>query len=120
MNMNYSRSLIRVLIGLMLLSLADSLVHYWKLEAGAEEGCKFEDRDLKIDETAKNPDVCGVLACQNNQGDALIQYCQIPAVFAGCDADSVKTDADWPDCCWLCVTEVNCAKHEVTTTEEPL
>ncbi|BFG04585.1 uncharacterized protein DMAD_03518 [Drosophila madeirensis] len=118
--MNYTRTLIRILIGLLVASQADALVHYFKLEAGAQEGCKGPGGDLKIDETAKDPNVCGVFACQNDKGDALIHYCQKPVGFAACDGNGVKTTADWPDCCWLCVREVNCAKNEQEATTEPI
>ncbi|XP_070069944.1 venom peptide MmKTx1-like isoform X2 [Drosophila takahashii] len=64
-------------IGLILLGLftpyGHGLVHFKKLEPGAEGGCKgVTGNDLKVGETEKDENTCGVYVCQNDRGDALI------------------------------------------------
>ncbi|XP_034107091.1 uncharacterized protein LOC132791528 [Drosophila nasuta] len=94
-----------VLIGLI--SCSTALVHYMKLEKGAN-GCIFEGQEIEVGGTAKDPNTCGVYVCQNKEGDSLIHYCQIPAPFQRCKELGVSTVTDFPQCCWMCVNYITC------------
>ncbi|XP_034476664.1 uncharacterized protein LOC117783385 [Drosophila innubila] len=94
-----------ILIGLI--SWSTALVHYKKLEKGAN-GCLLDGKELEVGGTAKDPNTCGVYVCQNTEGDSLIHYCQKPAPFANCANDGVSTVTEFPQCCWMCVNYVSC------------
>ncbi|XP_023030601.2 uncharacterized protein LOC111518361 [Drosophila willistoni] len=91
------------------LSTVMGLVHYVKLKPGAN-GCVAQEGEIKVGETLKDPNVCGVYVCQNKEGDALIHYCQRPATFANCPKTEtgVSTVIDFPQCCWICVEYKDC------------
>ncbi|XP_041449237.1 uncharacterized protein LOC121404157 [Drosophila obscura] len=97
-----------IVMGLMLIPLANSLVHWKKLEPGASGGCKGTKGDLKVGEFEQDPLVCGALHCTDNAGNAFIHYCQIPITVALCSGRGVITDIEFPDCCWICTTYKNC------------
>ncbi|KAH8416305.1 hypothetical protein KR222_006389 [Zaprionus bogoriensis] len=104
--MNYICVRFVILLGMILQGQA--LVHYVKLEKG-ENGCKTTDgKELKVGETADDPNVCGVFVCMDTNGDTLIHYCQIPASFEYCSSDGVSTVTPFPECCWKCVDYVAC------------
>ncbi|KAH8299782.1 hypothetical protein KR044_005913 [Drosophila immigrans] len=94
-----------VLVGLISCSMA--LVHYKKLEKG-DKGCVFDGNQMEVGGSVKDPDTCGVYVCQNEEGDSLIHYCQIPAPFQHCKENGVSTFIEFPQCCWMCVTYVTC------------
>ncbi|XP_002136635.2 uncharacterized protein [Drosophila pseudoobscura] len=97
-----------IVMGLMLIPFGKSLVHYMKLEPGADGGCKGTSGDLKVGESEKDPLVCGSIHCTNDAGDAFVHYCQIPVPFALCPGRGVTTEIEFPDCCWICTTYKNC------------
>ncbi|SPP74627.1 uncharacterized protein LOC117587474 [Drosophila guanche] len=97
-----------ILMGLMLIPWGNSLVHWKKLEPGANGGCKGTKGDLKVGQTEDDPLVCGVLHCSDNAGNAFIHYCQIPITVALCPGKGVTSEIMFPDCCWICTTFKNC------------
>ncbi|KAH8328822.1 hypothetical protein KR074_001144, partial [Drosophila pseudoananassae] len=87
---------------------AYALVHYIKLEKGAN-GCKTpQGVDFKVGAYEQDENVCGAYTCQSENGDALIHYCQRPVTFAECNDTGVSTGTDFPQCCWTCVRYVEC------------
>ncbi|XP_022230231.1 uncharacterized protein LOC111079373 [Drosophila obscura] len=101
-----------ILMGLMLLPLGNCLVHFKNLGPGAKGGCKGEKGDIVVHGMEDDSNTCGVKHCQNNKGDALIHYCQIPGHFADCAGTGISSARRWPECCWTCVELIDCAKEE--------
>ncbi|XP_022230232.2 uncharacterized protein LOC111079374 [Drosophila obscura] len=97
------------LILLLLAVGANALVHYQKFPGDAEEeSCVHPDGAIKKGEYIQHADFCGIIYCMTADGDTLIHYCQLPATFMKCDETGVKTDEDYPDCCWRCVKYKKC------------
>ncbi|XP_017078467.1 uncharacterized protein LOC108112740 [Drosophila eugracilis] len=89
-------------------SRVSALVHYVKLEK-TEKGCKTQDgKEILPGDFVQDDKSCGVIVCQNKEGDALIHYCQIPVSFANCAYTSMLTDKDFPECCWMCSSWIDC------------
>ncbi|XP_015035093.2 uncharacterized protein [Drosophila pseudoobscura] len=101
-----------ILMEFMLLTVGNSWVHFKTLEPGADGGCKGPNGDMVVLGMQDDPDVCGAFHCQNDSGDVLIHYCQIPAAFADCADTGVSSARPWPECCWTCVELIDCAKEE--------
>ncbi|SPP74623.1 uncharacterized protein LOC117585949 [Drosophila guanche] len=108
-----------ILMGLMLLPLVHSLVHFKNVGPGAKGGCKGRKGDLRVYGMEDDPNVCGALHCQNDKGDALIHYCQIPGSFAMCRENGVASSKPWPECCWICVELIDCAKEDTQVSPDP-
>ncbi|XP_030372505.1 uncharacterized protein LOC115622637 [Scaptodrosophila lebanonensis] len=87
----------------------DGLVHFVQLGKG-KKGCipKTGGKELAVGEAMEDPNTCGVIVCQNTNGDALIHYCQRPASFQDCPTTGVSTIHEFPQCCWMCVNYINC------------
>ncbi|XP_016967678.2 venom peptide MmKTx1-like [Drosophila biarmipes] len=105
--------MISLAIGLVLLAFlvpyGHGLVHFVKLQPGESGGCKgVTGNDLKVGETEKDENTCGVYVCQNDKGDSLIHYCQLPATFQECSDEGVSTVLPFPECCWICVEWEDC------------
>ncbi|XP_016988719.1 uncharacterized protein LOC108051218 [Drosophila rhopaloa] len=85
-----------------------ALVHYLKLEKGAN-GCKSpKGNEMAVGDIEQDDKTCGVITCQNLEGDAFVYFCQIPVTFAECVETAVLTDVDFPQCCWTCAAWKNC------------
>ncbi|XP_030388057.1 uncharacterized protein LOC115634469 [Scaptodrosophila lebanonensis] len=99
-----------ILVVIFLTCCANGLVHFKQLQP-VQNGCAGEKSGtIDVGDFVQDPNTCGITLCHNDNGDSLIYYCQIPAGFENCNDNVVDTDVDFPECCWQCVSGVNCKK----------
>ncbi|XP_017044735.1 uncharacterized protein LOC108090527 [Drosophila ficusphila] len=106
------KNLLIVTVWMFSCSCSSALVHYIKLEKGAN-GCKSpKGAEMAVGDTEQDDKSCGAISCHSTEGDAFVHFCQIPAKFAECAETAVLTEVDFPECCWICAAWKECKGGE--------
>ncbi|KAH8309245.1 hypothetical protein KR059_007360, partial [Drosophila kikkawai] len=81
-------------------------------------GCKTKDNvELEVGQFIQDEKTCGVIRCENKDGEGFNMYCQIPLPFAQCSEDThISVEDPFPRCCWTCVELVECTDDFVIVT----